>query len=46
MEEAQAHSEALAAQGIYLDDIGETLQLEGVALFAKAYQKLLLSVQG
>jgi transaldolase len=44
MEEAQAHSEALAAQGINLDEIGETLQLEGVALFAEAYEKLLVSV--
>ncbi|MBK8317313.1 MAG: transaldolase [Betaproteobacteria bacterium] len=44
MEEAQAHSEALAAQGINLDDIGETLQLEGVALFTDAYEKLLVSV--
>lgn len=37
MDEAQAHVEALAALGIDLDDVGETLQIEGVRLFAEAY---------
>ncbi len=39
MDEAQAHIEALAALGINLNDIGETLQSEGVRLFAEAYEK-------
>ncbi|HSG21752.1 MAG TPA: transaldolase family protein, partial [Azonexus sp.] len=46
MDEAQAHGERLAALGIDLREVGETLQIEGVALFAAAYEKLLSSVQG
>ncbi len=45
MDEAQAHIEALAALGIDLADVGETLQVEGVRLFAEAYKKLLAAVQ-
>ncbi len=45
MEAAQAHILALAAAGIDLDDIGETLQAEGVRLFVEAYDKLLAAVQ-
>ncbi len=45
MDEAQAHIEALAALGIDLNDVGETLQTEGVLLFAEAYEKLLVAVQ-
>jgi len=45
MDEAQAHIEALAALGIDLIDVGETLQVEGVRLFAEAYEKLLAAVQ-
>lgn len=45
MNEAQAHIEVLAALGIDLNDVGETLQTEGVRLFAKAYEKLLVAVQ-
>jgi transaldolase len=37
----QAHVEALAALGIDLDDVGESLQSEGVRLFAEAYEKSL-----
>lgn len=37
MDGAQAHGEALAALGIDLNGIGETLQSEGVRLFAAAY---------
>lgn len=39
MDEAQAHLEALAALGIDLMDVGEALQIEGVRLFAEAYEK-------
>lgn len=45
MDEAQAHIEALTALGIDLIDVGETLQVEGVRLFAEAYEKLLAAVQ-
>ncbi|MCC6942041.1 MAG: transaldolase, partial [Novosphingobium sp.] len=45
MSDAQAHIKALAALGIDLDDVGETLQIEGVRLFAEAYEKLLAAVQ-
>ena len=45
MDEVQAHIEALAALGIDLNDVGETLQTEGVRLFAEAYEKLLAAVQ-
>lgn len=39
MDEAQAHIETLAALGIDLIDVGEALQIEGVRLFAEAYEK-------
>ena len=39
MDEAQAHIEALAKQGIDLAEVGETLQIDGLRLFAEAYQK-------
>lgn len=45
MDEAQAHIEALAAVGVGLIEVGETLQVEGVRLFAEAYKKLLAAVQ-
>jgi transaldolase len=45
MVEAQAHIEALAALGIDLVEVGETLQVEGVRIFAEAYDKLLNAVQ-
>lgn len=45
MRDIQAYIEALAALGIDLDDVGETLQIEGVRLFAEAYEKLLAAVQ-
>jgi len=41
---AQAHIEKLAALGIGLNDIGETLQCEGVRLFAEAYEKFLSGI--
>lgn len=44
IDEAQAHVEALATLGIALADVGETLQVEGVRLFAEAYAKLLAAV--
>jgi transaldolase len=37
MNVAQAHIAALAALGIDLDEVGKTLQIEGVRLFAQAY---------
>jgi len=45
MDEAQAHIEALAVLGIDFIEVGETLQVEGVRLFAEAYEKLLAVVQ-
>ncbi len=39
MDEAQAYAGALAALGIDLDEVGETLQIEGLRLFAEAYEK-------
>lgn len=39
IDEAQAHGEALSALGIYLVEVGETLQVEGLRLFAEAYEK-------
>jgi len=44
LDAAQAHSESLASLGIELDEVGETLQVEGVQLFAEAFEKLLGSV--
>jgi len=42
--DAQAHIQALAALGIDLDEVGKTLQVEGLRLFADAYEKLLATV--
>ncbi len=39
MDEAQAYVGALAALGIDLDEVGETLQIEGLRLFAEAYEE-------
>lgn len=44
MAEAQAHIEALAKLGIDLVEVGETLQVDGLRLFAEAYQKSCLAV--
>jgi len=46
LEEAQRHVNALAALGIDLDEVGETLQQEGVKQFAEAYDKLINFVKG
>jgi transaldolase len=45
MDGAHVHAEALAALGIDLTQIGETLQVEGVRLFAEAYDKILASLE-
>ncbi len=42
--EAQLHLFALAGLGIDLDEIGATLQTDGVRLFAEAYVKLLAAM--
>jgi transaldolase len=39
LDAVQTHIQALAALGIDLDDVGESLQTEGVRLFAEAYEK-------
>jgi transaldolase len=47
IDEARTHIEALAALaalGLDLIDVGETLQVEGVRLFAEAYQQILAKV--
>jgi transaldolase len=44
IDEAQAHSKALIALGVDLSEVGETLQVEGVRLFAEAYQQILANV--
>jgi len=44
MADAQVHIDALAALGIDLVDVGESLQVDGVRLFAEAYEKLLAIV--
>jgi transaldolase len=44
MNQAQADAEALAALGIDLEEVGETLQRDGVRLFAEAYEKILSSL--
>lgn len=41
MAEAAQHIKTLAALGIDLGEIGEALQLDGVRLFAEAYQKIM-----
>jgi transaldolase len=42
--EAEAHVIALEALGLDLDEVGETLQTEGVKLFAESYDKLIEAV--
>ena len=42
--EAQLHLFALAGLGIELEEIGDTLQTDGVRLFAEAYAKLLAAM--
>lgn len=42
---AKAHLQALNELGIDLDAVGETLQVEGVRLFAEAYQKIINGLQ-
>ena len=39
--EAEAHMVALETQGIDLDAVGETLQADGLKLFAESYDKLI-----
>lgn len=39
MDEAKAHLDALAALGIDLDQVGESLQIDGIHRFAEAYAK-------
>ena len=41
MDEAQAHSAALAALGIDLVEVGKALQIDGLRLFAEAHEKSL-----
>jgi transaldolase len=43
---AKSHITELAELGIDLEEVGETLQIDGVKLFAEAYEELLASVQG
>ena len=43
--EAQLHLAALVASGIDLDKVGETLQVDGVRIFAAAYDQLLAAVR-
>jgi len=45
LDEAQIHLQALMEQGIDLNVVGESLQRDGVQLFADAYQKILLGLQ-
>jgi transaldolase len=42
--EAEALIVALEAQGLSLDDVGDTLQSDGVRLFAESYEKLIEAV--
>lgn len=44
--EAERHVAALTTLGIELDEVGETLQAEGVKLFTEAYDKLIAYVKG
>lgn len=39
--EAESHMVALEALGIDLDEVGETLQVDGLRLFAESYDKLI-----
>jgi len=45
LDEARFHLQVLKEQGIDLNAVGESLQLDGVRLFAEAYQKILLGLQ-
>jgi transaldolase len=42
---AQAHIHALRELGIDLAEVGESLQADGVRLFAEAYKKIMTSLQ-
>lgn len=44
LDDAQNHLQALMELGIDLDAVGQSLQLDGVRLFAEAYQKILLGL--
>lgn len=44
MDKAKVHVEHLASLGIDLDAVGEQLQVEGLQLFAEAYEKMLAAV--
>lgn len=43
--EARHHIESLRGLGIDLNEIGESLQVDGVRLFAEAYRKIMLALQ-
>lgn len=45
LDEALSHIQALRGLGIDLNVLGESLQVDGVLLFAEAYQKILLGLQ-
>lgn len=45
LDEAQIHIQALMGLGIDLNAVGDSLQLDGVRLFAEAYQKILHSLR-
>lgn len=45
LDEAQIHIETLMELGIDLNAVGESLQSDGLLLFAEAYQKILLGLQ-
>lgn len=45
LDEAQIHVQALMELGIDLNAVGESLQADGVRLFAEAYQKILRGLQ-
>lgn len=44
LDEAQAHNEALAALGIDLAEVGQTLQVDGLRLFTEAHEKSLAAL--
>jgi len=45
LEASQIHIQALMALGIDLNEVGESLQIEGVKSFAEAYQKIMIALQ-
>jgi len=45
LEVAQIHIQELMALGIDLNEVGETLQNDGVKLFTEAYQKIMIALQ-